>query len=119
MVGGPRGATRPDAAAAPIPLHSCPNSRASVRRPAAGDLSRNRTVGLRIGRGETVSDIQASMGGAIAEGVLTSRSAHALAQRLGIQCPIITGIYQVLWEVRWLEGMRAGCEGKRELSQRV
>ncbi len=37
-----------------------------------GDLSRNRTVGLRIGRGEKLADITASMK-AVAEGVLTSR----------------------------------------------
>ncbi len=37
-----------------------------------GDLSRNRTVGLRIGRGEKLEDITASMK-AVAEGVLTSR----------------------------------------------
>lgn len=38
----------------------------------AGDLSRNRTVGLRIGKGESLADITASMT-AVAEGVLTSR----------------------------------------------
>jgi glycerol-3-phosphate dehydrogenase len=34
---------------------------------AAGDLSRNRTVGVRIGQGEALADITASMGGAVAE----------------------------------------------------
>lgn len=38
-----------------------------------GDLSRNRTVGLRIGKGEKLADITSSMGGAVAEGVLTSK----------------------------------------------
>ena len=38
----------------------------------AGDLSRNRTVGLRIGKGESLADITASMT-AVAEGVLTSK----------------------------------------------
>lgn len=51
-------------------LHSC----------AAGDLSRNRTVGLRLGKGEALDDIIASMT-AVAEGVLTSRSAHLLAKK--------------------------------------
>ena len=41
-----------------------------------GDLSRNRTVGLRIGRGESLDAICASMGGSHAEGVLTAKSAH-------------------------------------------
>ena len=33
--------------------------------------------------------------GAVAEGVLTSRSAHHLAQKKGIECPVIEGIYRV------------------------
>lgn len=61
-----------------------------------GDLSRNRTVGLRIGRGESLQDITASMKGAVAEGVLTSRSAYNLATKLGVDCPIIEGIYRVI-----------------------
>lgn len=62
-----------------------------------GDLSRNRTVGLRIGRGEKLDNITKSMK-AVAEGVLTSRSAHNLAVKLGVDCPIIQGIYQVIHE---------------------
>ena len=50
----------------------------------AGDLSRNRTVGLRIGRGESLGDIMGGMT-AVAEGVLTSKSAHALASKLGVE----------------------------------
>lgn len=46
---------------------------------AAGDLSRNRTVGIRLGKGEKLQDIIDSMK-AVAEGVLTSRSAFQLAQ---------------------------------------
>lgn len=61
-------------------------------------MSRNRTVGLRIGRGEKLDDITASMGGAHAEGVLTARSAHELARRMGLDCATIEGIYRVLHE---------------------
>jgi glycerol-3-phosphate dehydrogenase (NAD(P)+) len=61
------------------------------------DLSRNRTVGLRIGKGEKLEEITASMGGAHAEGVLTSRSAYMLAKRLGLDCATIEGIYKVLY----------------------
>jgi glycerol-3-phosphate dehydrogenase (NAD(P)+) len=60
-----------------------------------GDLSRNRTVGMRIGKGEKLEDITKSMK-AVAEGVLTSRSAHLLAEKLGIVCPVIFGIYKVV-----------------------
>ena len=45
----------------------------------AGDLSRNRTVGVRLGMGENLKDIIDSMK-AVAEGVLTSQSAHQLAK---------------------------------------
>lgn len=48
-------------------------------RACAGDLSRNRTVGLRLGKGENLKDIIDTMK-AVAEGVLTSKSAHQLAQ---------------------------------------
>lgn len=63
-----------------------------------GDLSRNRTVGLRLGRGESLAAIQASMGGAVAEGVPTARAVHRLAQQLGVVCPIMQGIYEVVHE---------------------
>ena len=43
-----------------------------VKMNTAGDLSRNRTVGLRIGKGEKLSAIVESMH-AVAEGVLTSK----------------------------------------------
>lgn len=63
---------------------------------AAGDLSRNRSVGLRLGRGEKLQDIIASMHGAVAEGVLTSKSAHELSMRLRVEVPIIEGIWRVI-----------------------
>ncbi len=62
-----------------------------------GDLSRNRTVGLRLGRGETIDQILGSMS-AVAEGVLTSRSAHRLAESLGVDAPIIAHAYRVVHE---------------------
>ena len=60
-----------------------------------GDLSRNRTVGIRLGKGERLEHITATMKGAVAEGVLTSRSAHHLARKQGIDCAVIEGIYRV------------------------
>ncbi len=62
-----------------------------------GDLSRNRTVGLRLGRGEPMAAILGSMT-AVAEGVLTSRSAFRLAQQLGVDVPIIENTYRVVHE---------------------
>lgn len=62
-----------------------------------GDLSRNRAVGLRVGRGERAAAVTAGMT-AVAEGVLTSKAAAALAARLGVDAPIVDGIHRVLHE---------------------
>lgn len=64
-----------------------------------GDLSRNRTVGVRLGKGETLEEIQRGAV-TVAEGVLTSRSAWMLAQQLGVaeRVPIIEQAYRVLYE---------------------
>ena len=79
--------------------HHHNTNKTNTQQPSStGDMSRNRTVGLRIGRGEKLADIVASMGGAHAEGVLTARSAHELAKRHGLDCATIEGIYRVLHE---------------------
>jgi glycerol-3-phosphate dehydrogenase (NAD(P)+) len=62
-----------------------------------GDLSRNRTVGLRIGQGETLEAILDSMT-MVAEGVKTSESARMLAERHGVEMPIIQQVYQIIHE---------------------
>ncbi|MEQ8767814.1 MAG: NAD(P)H-dependent glycerol-3-phosphate dehydrogenase [Planctomycetota bacterium] len=59
--------------------------------------SRNRSVGERIGRGERLQDILASTE-KVAEGVWTARSVHGLAQRLGVELPIIEQVYCILFE---------------------
>ncbi len=58
---------------------------------------RNRAVGMRIGRGETLDEILASMD-QVAEGVRTTRSACALADRHGVDMPISRAVYEVLFE---------------------
>ena len=71
----------------------------------AGDLiatcfskhSRNRHVGERLGRAESLSRIQADMQ-MVAEGIPTTRSAYECARRLGIETPIIDQVYAVLYE---------------------
>ncbi len=62
-----------------------------------GDLSRNRTVGLRIGRGERLDDILSSMK-MVAEGVRNSISVCALARRAGVELPIAEQIRLMLHE---------------------
>lgn len=59
--------------------------------------SRNRGVGERLGRGETMADIEASMT-MIAEGVFNARTARDLARHLGVAAPITEEVYAILYE---------------------
>jgi glycerol-3-phosphate dehydrogenase (NAD(P)+) len=60
-------------------------------------FGRNRAVGERIGRGERLDDILASMVN-VAEGVPTTRSVRDMARARGIEMPITEELYQVLFE---------------------
>jgi glycerol-3-phosphate dehydrogenase (NAD(P)+) len=62
-----------------------------------GGLSRNRTLGLRIGKGEKLDDI---LSGAktVAEGVRTAKAARELARKNRIEMPIVEEMYRVLYE---------------------
>ncbi|MBI5606646.1 MAG: NAD(P)-dependent glycerol-3-phosphate dehydrogenase [Deltaproteobacteria bacterium] len=62
-----------------------------------GDLSRNRTVGLRLGQGEKLAAILSTMT-MVAEGIKTTRAAHQLAIREKIEMPIVSQIYGILYE---------------------
>lgn len=62
-----------------------------------GDLSRNRTVGYRLGRGELLKDILADMR-MVAEGIRTCFSVHALARKIGVEMPICEQMYKILQE---------------------
>lgn len=52
-----------------------------------GDLSRNRRVGLGLGRGRMLDEIVAELG-EVAEGIQTTRAAVRLAERLDVEAPI-------------------------------
>ncbi len=62
-----------------------------------GDLSRNRTVGARLGRGERLTDILAGMT-AVAEGVRTTPAVHELANKHGVEMPIADQVHAILEE---------------------
>jgi glycerol-3-phosphate dehydrogenase (NAD(P)+) len=62
-----------------------------------GELSRNRTVGVELGRGRPLTEILQGMK-MVAEGIDTARAAHALAQRDGIEMPIVAQVHAVLFE---------------------
>jgi glycerol-3-phosphate dehydrogenase (NAD(P)+) len=63
-----------------------------------GDLSRNRRVGLALGRGASLDAALAALGGQVAEGVHTTRTARALAARLHIRAPILENVHALLFE---------------------
>jgi glycerol-3-phosphate dehydrogenase (NAD(P)+) len=64
---------------------------------ASADLSRNRTVGLELARGRSLAEVLGGLGH-VAEGVTTAKSAYHLAARLGVDLPITSGVYHVLYE---------------------
>ncbi|MFP4624367.1 MAG: NAD(P)H-dependent glycerol-3-phosphate dehydrogenase [Gemmatimonadota bacterium] len=64
-----------------------------------GDLSRNRTVGVELGKGRTLREVLAEMR-QVAEGVETTRATHALARREEIDMPIVAEVHAVLFEER-------------------
>ena len=61
-----------------------------------GDLSRNRTVGMELGRGRRLDDILAGMQ-MVAEGVKTTLSTYQLAQKLQVEVPITEQMYLILY----------------------
>ena len=60
-----------------------------------GTLSRNRTVGYRLGQGETLENILVEMS-AVAEGVATATAVHDLAARYGVEMPIAEEVFGIL-----------------------
>ncbi len=59
-----------------------------------GALSRNRSVGERLGRGEPLADVLA--GREVAEGVPTTRAAAELARRHGVEMPVVAAVESML-----------------------
>ncbi len=60
-----------------------------------GTLSRNRTVGFRLGQGEALDTILGEMS-AVAEGVATARAVHDLAAQYGVEMPIAEEVFGIL-----------------------
>ena len=61
-----------------------------------GDLSRNRTVGIKIGKGMSLDEITSSMN-MVAEGIKTARAAYELGKKMDVALPITNQVYQVLY----------------------
>lgn len=65
-----------------------------------GPLSRNRSVGIELGRGRALPEILASMNGKVAEGVRCTAAAVGLAQRHDIEMPIAEQVHAILHQGR-------------------
>ncbi len=62
-----------------------------------GELSRNRRVGMELGRGRSLEEILADMK-QVAEGVKTARSARDLSRKVGVELPICDQVYAIAYE---------------------
>ncbi|NOR05087.1 MAG: NAD(P)H-dependent glycerol-3-phosphate dehydrogenase [Deltaproteobacteria bacterium] len=62
-----------------------------------GDLSRNRQVGLKLGQGRSIDTILKEMS-MVAEGVKTTNSVYAMAEKYKVEMPITNQVYRVLYE---------------------
>ena len=62
-----------------------------------GGMSRNRTVGQRLGRGESMEEVTGSTR-TVAEGVATVVAVHELAGRLGVEMPVSEEVYRIVAE---------------------
>ena len=62
-----------------------------------GELSRNRTVGYKLGQGQKLGEILSEMK-MVAEGVKTAKAAYGLAKKYGVTMPITQQVYNLLYE---------------------
>ncbi len=77
-----------------------------------GALSRNRFVGMELGRGRALADVVAGLDGKVAEGVRTTLVARTLAARHGVEMPIAEQVHGLL------EGRCSAGEAVRALMAR-
>lgn len=62
-----------------------------------GQLSRNRALGVRLGRGERLEEIMQGMK-TVAEGFRTAKAARELAKKYNVDMPVVEEVYQLLYE---------------------
>jgi glycerol-3-phosphate dehydrogenase (NAD(P)+) len=61
------------------------------------NLSRNRRMGLGLAAGKTVEEMQEEIG-QVVEGVKAAKAVHEVAEKLGIEMPIVNVVYRILYE---------------------
>ncbi len=84
----------------------------------ASTLSRNHHVGCEIGRGRELADVLDEMGRVQAEGVETTRSVVALAERHGVEMPITQEVHRVLFDGKPAPDALADLMGRRPKPER-
>ena len=62
-----------------------------------GDLSRNRTVGIKLGEGKTLVQVKQEMR-MVAEGIKTTQSVFDLSRNLNVEMPILEQVYNILYK---------------------
>jgi glycerol-3-phosphate dehydrogenase (NAD(P)+) len=77
----------------------------------AGDLSRNRKVGIKIAEGKSLQEISQETR-MVAEGIRNTRSVYLLSRRLNAEMPIVEQMYKVIYEGKQPD------EAVRDLMQR-
>ncbi|MEN9784840.1 MAG: hypothetical protein RLZZ299_104 [Pseudomonadota bacterium] len=82
-----------------------------------GDLSRNRRVGLGLGQGKTLQAVLHELG-QVAEGVVTARSGFLLAQKLGVDAPILEQVYRMLYEDKAVGDVLRDLTGRERKAER-
>jgi glycerol-3-phosphate dehydrogenase (NAD(P)+) len=83
-----------------------------------GELSRNRTVGMELGRGKRLDEILKDMK-QVAEGVKTAKSARDLALKVGVELPICEQVYRIAWEGKAPQAAVAELMGRTPKSELV
>ena len=84
-----------------------------------GGLSRNRTVGIELGRGRKLDDIIAGMHGMVAEGVLTTNAAVGLARKANIEMPITEQMHAILQQGKSVQDAIRDLMGRPSTSEVV
>ena len=82
-----------------------------------GGLSRNRSVGVELGRGRKLADIIAGMHGMVAEGVLTTNAAVGLARQAGVEMPITEQMHAILQQGKSVQDAIRDLMGRPSTSE--
>jgi glycerol-3-phosphate dehydrogenase (NAD(P)+) len=84
-----------------------------------GGLSRNRSVGVELGRGHKLPEIVAGMHGMVAEGIFTTTAAVGLAHARGVEMPITEQMYAILHDGKAPREAISELMGRRGKSETI